>query len=1183
MIIPSPNTGTMVSSATSSATYLQPSMISPSLISPSIFSSTHSEASFTNDYEAVRVTEDDFNRAEVLMGEHCITANKSRRPGQKEATAVLASVIHGKVPCASSGLVEALLEYGAEVCFERRKSTNILKMVMSKDQEDIRSDIFAEATRSCHENILLLLAQHADDTALASALPIAIAQNNLNKVTILMARGADASPLCSEFLDAIRRDSKVVSALLQRERGVCQDSRDKGLVLAASLGYARTVQILLDGGANVTHGQPSALITAIRNGKEDVVAVIASHREMRQHVDLLDFAVGEAYSHKQLRCLEACLQAGAKGSITDKTLLYAISHQQYELVDSLVSHHSSVDHHGGAAVVSAFKSGQPNLLQTVLLGKPSNLSMMAAIAQTASLRDICLAHRMVELLFSTGLQGDLSEILIHVLDDKMMVGDEQARYALTRILLQGGKVDVNLQEGRCLTLAVDQGWITIFNLLLQYQPSFKSLVVVLDHAMRMPHPELRKQIVSRIVEATSTDPAIAEDLKAAGVISAAKSICLDILKYLAQFQLSTAVISRGFAEMLAAGEQWLTPSGLEMVQFFLDQDIPSSSITDAFCQAARLFNRDACELLSNSTNVAAPNKAMESVTNHSQEWHTLDDRNGWIVSMLLEMGASGEPVNLAFLKVTSAFAQGLASETLLDEFLYAASTDVNFKLGETLKIAVRAGNTSLLKKLVKSRVSKETMTQAFAEVISTPLAEDVALALIKVLNADCIPENCRPDYRTTIYGRYPPIVDCLATYPESPKLVKRLVELGCALDTRFEATLYENTSELATALTWAMVPSEGKQPVSDAVIQVLIDANKAWSSALFYASREGDLTAVKSLLKVKFKLNDGSLHEAARNLHQDTVAALVKAKHDVNFPSSRREHDGRTPLQELAYMCDGNRSLADIEQTISALEVGKTDPLAKWQGKNPLFLALDHPQPYNVTHALLDTVMWRVINDNNNLFEHYSEQGTKLSMSPTIYLSICCRNSNSSRSVSLQHLLRTKHCVDRYFADSGTQQPPGAVGLPDNIAKEEKKRREESDKWQSREFEHKEKMRREWEDAQLKTTIDRSKHNEWQQHEHEKTAQKVNQSQFIHQTQIHQKTQVTIQQQEAIAQKSAAAEQSQWRERQQKLHAQQQDITMQRNKQLMTEEATRQRLLLEKRSHAQKLAYQRSMQRIKGQ
>jgi ankyrin repeat protein len=90
------------------------------------------------------------------------------------------------------------------------------------------------------------------------------------------------------------------------------------------------------------------------------------------------------------------------------------------------------------------------------------------------------------------------------------------------------------------------------------------------------------------------------------------------------------------------------------------------------------------------------------------------------------------------------------------------------------------------------------------------------------------------------------------------------------------------------------------------IVKKLLDAkadprahDRFEKAALFYASRIGDVDTVKILLKNEPRLNDGSLHEAARNLHRDCVAALIKAKFDPNFRSAREEYCGRNPLQEL--------------------------------------------------------------------------------------------------------------------------------------------------------------------------------------------------------------------------------------------------------------------------------------------
>ncbi|KAI0460706.1 hypothetical protein F5B21DRAFT_519402 [Xylaria acuta] len=130
------------------------------------------------------------------------------------AIAALANIADGKVAQPTPGLVKFLLEYSVEVCFERRKCSNILKIIRNKDLAGVRSNLLERATRNCSYDILLLLAQNANGEALGQALPIAVAQNDLKKTRILLARGANATPLCSQFLVAVEFGSdKMVSEL----------------------------------------------------------------------------------------------------------------------------------------------------------------------------------------------------------------------------------------------------------------------------------------------------------------------------------------------------------------------------------------------------------------------------------------------------------------------------------------------------------------------------------------------------------------------------------------------------------------------------------------------------------------------------------------------------------------------------------------------------------------------------------------------------------------------------------------------------------------------------------------------------------------------------------------------------------------------------------------------------------
>jgi hypothetical protein len=212
-------------------------------------------------------------------------------------------------------------------------------------------------------------------------------------------------------------------------------------------------------------------------------------------------------------------------------------------------------------------------------------------------------------------------------------------------------------------------------------------------------------------------------------------------------------------------------------------------------------------------------------------------------------------------------------------------------------------------------------------------------------------------------------------------------------------------------------------------------------SALFYASRAGDLDSVNALLKAKSPVNDGSIQEAAKGLHSEVVVALVKGKHNPNFPSSKEQHEGRTALQELCLMCDCTKDSTKIEETIQALVVGKANPLEKSQGKNALFLALDNAYPVPVTRALLDCVMWKHMRSEENVYiEVDPETGTKYYFSPTMYVSQGFSQCPESENDQLLELLLDKRGIDRFYAEGGAEQPLNAVGMPQAIVDAEEKR-----------------------------------------------------------------------------------------------------------------------------------------------
>lgn len=767
-------------------------------------------------------SEQDYEWADKLMQEHCSETGSGRTSGvfgYKEATAALSKIADGNVPNATPELVEALLQNHANVCFERRKSSNLLKKMKGKHQADIRSNLLERAILNCSSAILRLLLMKADDVALDRALPVAMKQIDEEKVTMLRILGADAEPLCEQFLRLVDSGADgVVKSLVTGFNGACQDCRNNGLVRAAKLGSRSMVQILLRADADVNFENGAALTAAIENGWVSIATTIISHQAKSPNHDILDKAVLRSYNYGQTRVLEACLKAGAQGPGMALTLVHTIQREQHELAEILVKYGASVDYNNAEALRFALGKGKPKLLRILFSGHPTQSSIATAFYEVRKLNDIQVAYQTVEPLILAGLRSNsLNEMLLRSLDHVSMVGDEESRYKLVDLLLKKGCVDVNSCGGRPLELAAGEGWVKILELLISYVPQVKYLKGALEPAMRVVDPALRMKIIESVL-AGGRDTLATDDLKATAFKLAGKFQRLDTMELLVQSKVPINSINDGFAEAISRGDHiFRDEQGLEIIKFFLEHGASGPVVDEAFCKAVRLFENCAIEMLSNSTNPDAVNKALKSLIEHSDDWHSSDDRNTWVVERLLEFGASGETVMLALIRAIQAYVLGRCSEVLVDTILDSGAVDINYNKAEALKIAVRAENVSLLKKLVMRGATRETMTHAFAEVVVAEIKEDAVLSMIDILNRD---EARRPDFSTVLPGRSPPIIECLITHPGSVKLVKRLAQLGCDLEAKCDTVVLRQVEPVGV-LMWSL---RADSPVSSLAIKALINA-----------------------------------------------------------------------------------------------------------------------------------------------------------------------------------------------------------------------------------------------------------------------------------------------------------------------------------------------------------------------
>jgi hypothetical protein len=901
------------------------------------------------------ITDADRQKAVELCTERRVIDGKTKKTKKevpfdyKEVNPVLDSLAASKDSPPSPGLVQALLELGGDVSVARPKSKSLWKKVLRKDQEERRSKVLENATKNCSLDVVWILSQSADDIAKTEALEFAIVQNDTAKALVLLNGGADADGFHDQFKDAVLKNrDDMVEILLRATKGPCAQCRTESLVKAATNGNPRNTLLLLEKGADADFRNGEALQNAIGAGREDLANAIATCGR-KPSPKSFDIAVGIAYAKladdagKQLRMIDICLRGGAKGSITDETLVQACKKDQNALIDILLTHGASVDHGTGAAIQYAIGIKQPALLTTLLRGKPSMSTLAAAIPLTTTLDDPAIAHEITDILLTAGLRGDsVAKTLITIVERPTQAIVDPEHLKLIQLLLEKGDANVNFDGGKSICLAATAGVTEVLKLLLQHKLSVESLNAAFPLAMELQDPARRLEIVTMILQAGAAGKIIDEALLVSAgtgkdgvaltsvllkqssvdyqngkalcnaidsccleqmqalmagapsqstlsaawaaadavqddefqykafqtllavgvdqtlkdkslntaamrgqrgmqvctlllqhqaspdysngecVVTAAKGLHLDTLHLLAGSVASASVFTTAF-DAFSDGDEWLAPRGLEVVHFLLEYGASGQEVDAAFCKAARLYDADALNLLASSINPEIVNVALVTVAQAGKDWLSIDNDKLWLIHSLLEWGAAGDSVNLVLLEALDAYARGFTSEDLIDTLLHVgAKADVNFQDGEAVQIAAKYGNAALLEKLAACEATTETLSIAFAEAITAGHDEKVLLELIDVFMKN---KGAKPDVKVAPNGYQPPIFACLAAYPQSAALVKRLAKIGCDLEAQIEYWPYDDEdleSENVTVLSWAL--SQPEKRIASPVIEELVAA-----------------------------------------------------------------------------------------------------------------------------------------------------------------------------------------------------------------------------------------------------------------------------------------------------------------------------------------------------------------------
>ncbi|KAH6677999.1 hypothetical protein B0J14DRAFT_635181 [Halenospora varia] len=708
----------------------------------------------------------------------------------------------------------------------------------------------------------------------------------------------------------------------------------------------------------------------------------------------------------------------------------------------------------------------------------------------------------------------VSEALNEVVEGSSRPGFEQQSLMMAKFLLSQGGVDINFRGGEFMKLASRNARIDILQLLLTYSPSSSSLEQALEFAEGLAPSQPKLVVIQLLVKEKSrhstrpgqgrAHPELVNSnsqshtrsheksisrlpVELAGldllreVAAGTKSACNDLLAFLNGIQPRTSqpmIVAAVMEEILRicsendnsniSDRAWLPSATLEVLGWSLSNGMHSLAIDAAFVRTISMASQSMAEhshtdlaeiadLLATSVNPHTFELALNMSTLQS-----ISEDSLWKVHSLIEWGAGGHCVYLAF--CLALYQNRGAYLPLVDEFLIellSAGMGVNGR--NCLQVAADCGNVAIVRELLAA-TPEESMYAALSAAIRARHEETLLLALLDAIVGNCV---TNPDTGKYPERGFPPIFECLQLYPNSPRLARRLLDLGSSISSQIWCVPledYKDREEHVTPLIWALyqVLLDIKGHVSAKVLEVLLEkcdvnfqtqnsgvtplilavkfgnyemvtrilANKASTSpkdkyersALFYASRNGNLKMVKTLLEAKAPPNDGSLHEAARELHADIVVALTTSKHnnkhDTRFKSTNKEHFFHEPLHEMLLGCDADEwPISKTEETLRALGMAGSLEV------EDLFLALNNAKPIKLVTALMNCGLYQRFHDGFAVQGMLASNGIVYYFSPTIYIQYGLSYGSNQRLEEILSHLKYFGVQDCYYAQDLTDSP----------------------------------------------------------------------------------------------------------------------------------------------------------------
>ncbi|KAI0011254.1 ankyrin [Xylariaceae sp. FL0662B] len=934
----------------------------------------------------------------------------------------------------------------------------ILRRTQSKDTVtslllgEVQSLLKTPAEEQDFTSLKIMLSNGADVNSFnAEALCRAVAAANMQLVEILFTANPNPASMAFAMPHALRiRDlmDRLTFAQKILEGGIPASEVNRALVFAVNT-YPDDIPLIntLLSYADTQDGL--ALIEAIKQEKQDIVELILGKKSFPVEILNTGFTQAARGKNRRTRSLSCSnlLKAGASGEVVSDALLAAASDGDLDFGTILVQNGGSVEHKNGQAIVEACRSGALDILRMLMASdtKITQQTLQRGFQAATQVGDLKRRAEIFKLLLQMGTTG---EIVDAQLVSAGRYGDD-GKDLVKLLLVYGASPDYN--DGEAVEKATTSAFLGNLEMLLgivdvggrQKKPSSHTLVRAIDSCWNLSR-DTRFTVMSWVFQAGKPVP------------SAIHSI------------LTRAVNEEEPEERL--------------IQLLVNHR--ASPVVDgcrALIDATRTLSASAFANLLEakvSAKDASLTFAKAFPPENASSWMSV--RSYEIAKSLLEKGASGDGVAAAFVGVLDLYTKTsgqMATDFL--ELLAKHGADVNYNHGEALQTAAAQGDPGLLRRLLQERPSSEALTLAFRRIFDTATSEDDVHDLITLFTEYRDGQN-QMDVLFVDPGSEPVLIRALSQFPRSTRILQALLDVGYYHDQMISYRVMEEIEEdePVTLLMWALLQPQKK--ISSGVVNLLIErgakinfetclsrvtplmlaiearrqdivksllladaevdvTDAAGNSPLSMASALGGDLAIammSNLLAAGASRNDGSLHNAARELNLPAMQVLVEYRHDPDFPSPL--HGGRSALGELCLHAASSGELTPpreklMEKAIGFLLQSESDISLQSEDKSVLLLAFESADPLTTTKVLLRADMWKYINKS---FNQYTDG--KFTYSPTMYVQRVLPDSD--HKPQLLKLLRANRATDVYYANSGPQ-PEDAVGMPVNLQLEEQERK----------------------------------------------------------------------------------------------------------------------------------------------